>query len=530
MRQRVTFILAICLALVLSLQPVAMAGPPRAAGASMGGSPGTWYVGATPPNVDYSKPVLVFVHGKGGWSGDWWEPTVYHGSNDMYSYAYSNGYRTAFVDLIPEASMWTNGQLLNRQLNEITAYFGVSRVTIIAHSKGGVDANAAAVHYGASAKISQIITLGSPHGGSPLADMAFSTWTWWLAALLGQRGDATYVLQTGYMSYYRSVTDGRGNAVPYHTLSGDRCGPVFTALWMGCAFIAGEDDGMVPVWSTRIPGGTHVKEGSWDHDEIRMGSRTWSWFAPLLRAGATEAAGPPAGGQPEATAAQARPGGPPGGAGGPVTPGNAILRGGNTAEHPVTHFPVESGVRSATFTFLASGPDFRATLVGPDGSTRTVGMKGRVPADDLFAGAWLGTVTIQGPAAGQWRLQADAPARTGYLMMLSLDSDLHATLGVGQALAAPGSRQSLAVGFRGRAPAASQAEAAFALAGQQPYGRTAFQGAAGALNASLTIPAGNSIHNVTVTVTGTLPDGTAFERTLATSFAAVAPGARGAWR
>ncbi|MDF2630279.1 MAG: putative lipase [Symbiobacteriaceae bacterium] len=514
MRKRTLIFFAICLMLLLSLQPRASAGVLLGPGGAVaGGSPGTWYIGATPAGFDPAKPVLVFVHGKGGWSGSWWEPTVYHGTNDMYTYAYNNGYRTAFVDLYPERNMWTNGELLNRQLNEITAYFGVPKVTLVAHSKGGVDANAAAAHYGASGKISRVITLGSPHGGSPLADMAYSTWTWWLGELLGQRNEATYVLQTGYMSYFRSVTDGRGAGVPYYSLSGYRCGPFATALWLGCVFIGGEDDGLVPVWSARMPGATHLKEGYWDHDEIRMGSRVWSWFAPVIGPGSAGGPGPVAGAL--------------GSGGRPEAPGNLILRGGNTLLDGTAAFPVESGVRSATFTFLASSPSFSATLAAPDGSAYRVVMTGQVPAGDVFAGAWMGTVTVNSPAAGTWTLTGAAEAETGYVMVAALDSDLRATADVGQAVATPGGQQSLRVSFRGMAPAASRAEAAIAVAGQGAHGRPTFAADGRAL---FSLPGGNGIHNVTVTVNGTLPDGTEFERTLVTSFAAVDLGDRGTWR
>ncbi|HWI60801.1 MAG TPA: hypothetical protein VNT75_03055 [Symbiobacteriaceae bacterium] len=528
MRKRLLVLLVVCLSLILCLQPMASAGVLLGGGGSSGGSPGTWYIGATPPNVDYTKPVLVFVHGKGGWSGSWFEPTVYHGTNDMYAYAYNNGYRTAFTDLYPDKSMWANGELLNRQLDEITAYFGVSKVTIVAHSKGGLDVNSASVHYGANPKISRIVTLGSPHWGSPVADMAYSTWTWWLAALLGERNDATYVLQTGYMSYFRSITDGR-DPVPYYTLSGYKCGPVFTALWMGCAVIGGEDDGLVGVSSARIPGGTHLKEGYWDHDEIRMGSRTWSWFAPVIRTAGTASPAVASVGA-KLAAAGGQPTDAGRGNGKPEAPGSLIMRGGTTTEHATATFPVESGVRGATFTFLASSRDFTATLVGPDGSAQNVTMASQVDKSEVFAGAWTGSVTVANPAAGQWTLKAAAGSETGYFMLADLDSDLKATLDVGSGVAVPGAKQELKVGFRGKAPAQSRAEAAVAMAGQQVHGRPAFSQAGGVHTALLDLPAGNGIHNVTVTVTGTLPDGTAFERSLVTSVAAVAPGDRGTWK
>ena len=57
----------------------------------------TVYYGATPaqPDGGTSKPVLLFVHGAGGEAPDWWS------ANNMYSDAWSAGYRTAFVELTP---------------------------------------------------------------------------------------------------------------------------------------------------------------------------------------------------------------------------------------------------------------------------------------------------------------------------------------------------------------------------------------------------------------------------------------------
>jgi hypothetical protein len=559
MRNRFLAAVAVLMTLVLSLAPLAaQAARPNAVSVpvpvvlgaggaaagdvsvqgTIGGSantPGTIWIGATPPNVSYSKPVLVFVPGKGSPASSWWTDTVYHGTNDMYTYAYNNGYRTAFVDLYTAGSMWANGEMLRGQIDQIAAYFGVAKVTLVAHSKGGVDANAASVHYGASPRISRVITLGTPHWGTPVADLAYSTWTWWLAALLGERNDATYVMQTGYMDYFRSITDGRDPTVPYYTLSGYKCGPVFTALWMGCAAISGEDDGLVPVWSARKPGGTHLKEGYWDHDEIRMGSRTWNWFVPQIQtaatgSGAVAAAGPLLAAAP---GRQSDVGAGSGASGKPGAPGNLILRGGSTAEPTPAAFPLEAGVRSVTFTFLASGPDFTGTLVGPDGSSIAVAATGQVAAGEVFAGAWIGTAEVNNPAAGSWSLKAAAPGATGYLLVATLESDLQATLDAGRGVATPGAGRALTVAAtaQGRVISGLKAEAAVSLSGQQPHGRPAFAaGAGGQLVATVAVPAGSGIHNVTVNLTGTLPDGTAFERTLFTSFAAVAPGDWGSWR
>ncbi|HWI64451.1 MAG TPA: hypothetical protein VNT75_21685, partial [Symbiobacteriaceae bacterium] len=441
-RRRLSVLIGVLLLVLLAAQPLAQAAKPMAAppdpaiGAApgeftvMGGTSGAQgmvgdiYYGAIPPNVDYTKPVLVFVHGYNSSAHTWWQETAYHGVNDMYTYAYNNGYRTAFVNLGPDRDMWYNGSLLNTKLDTIRSYYGVSKVTIVAHSKGGVDSNAASVHYGAASKISRIITLGSPHKGTPLSDMAYSSWTWWLAAIFGATNDATYVLQTGYMNYYRSITP--TDTIPYYTFSGYKCGPINSAMWYGCMAISGEDDGVVPVWSTRIPGGTHLKEGYWDHDEIKMGSRTWSYFAPYIRTAALSS--------PAVAAEGARLAAAPGqvlDAGHSKkaeAPGNVILRGGETAGQAPPAFPVESQVRSAAYTVISSSAGLTATLTGPDGQSYTVHTTSQIPEGELFAGAWTGTVQVDRPAAGQWNLSASAPGNAGYLMVAALDSDLQATL------------------------------------------------------------------------------------------------------
>lgn len=532
-----------CLTLVLVLQPLAVQAKaqkaaevpmPAAAGnllggdlgdvsilgsvgSQPGGSPGTWYIGATPPNVDYNKPVLLFVHGKGGWAGIWWGDTVYHGVNDMYNYAYNNGYRTAFVDLHPNKDMWVNGQLLSSLINTVTSYFGVSQVDIVAHSKGGVDSDAALYYYGANAKVRRVITLGTPHWGTPIADMAYSTWTGWIASLLGEKNDATYVMQTGYMSNFRAGVNEAATS-PFYTLSGYKCGPVFTALWTSCAFISGEDDGLVSVSSARRPSSTHLKEGYWDHDEIRMGSRTWSWFAPVIQTASVPSA--IAVGDLLAAASTAK---TDAGFSTPAAPGNVILRGGSTKQGRAPAFPLESGVRNATFTFMATSPDVAATLSGPNGESVTITMQEQMGAEGLFPGAWVGTATVNSPAAGSWSVDADGAKETGWFLVTELDSDLQATLDLGSDVSAPSAHRGLAVSFTGAAPRSSQAEAVLSGKDRAPTGRATFASAAGKLQAKV-LPGKAGIHTVTVTVTGTLEDGSAFERTVVTSFAAGTPG------
>jgi triacylglycerol esterase/lipase EstA (alpha/beta hydrolase family) len=172
-------------------------------------------VGATPPNVDLSKPPIVFVQGMNGKAQAWWSETRYHGVNDMYEIAYQNGYRTAFVQLYDaagngSATPWDNGKLLAQMLAQIYSYFG-QKVNIVAHSKGGPDTQAALVEYGAYPYVNKVVTLSSPHYGSNLANLAYSWWAGWLAELLGQQSPGVYSLQTGEMEKYRQQIDGNPN-------------------------------------------------------------------------------------------------------------------------------------------------------------------------------------------------------------------------------------------------------------------------------------------------------------------------------
>jgi triacylglycerol lipase len=49
---------------------------------------------------------------------------------------------------------------------------GCDRVDVIAHSLGGLDARWALAHLGLSKKVASLVTIGTPHRGTPLADLA----------------------------------------------------------------------------------------------------------------------------------------------------------------------------------------------------------------------------------------------------------------------------------------------------------------------------------------------------------------------
>ncbi|MFC7441884.1 esterase/lipase family protein [Laceyella putida] len=372
-------------------------------------APGTWFVGATPANADTSKPPIVFVQGLHGRAQSWWEETSYHGVNDMYETAYNNGYRTAFVQLYDApggdaANPWDNGRLLAGMLEQIHNYYG-QKVNIVAHSKGGPDTQAALIHYGAYRFVNKVVTLGSPHEGSHLADLAYSSWAGWLADLLGQQDAGTYSLQVGEMAKFREQTDNHANARQnrYYTTAGTSWGPTFSALAAGGLYLwqYGDNDGLVNVWSTDLPYGTHLFTADLDHDEIRTGRAVFSRIESTLRT---------------ATASVTQKVGEPLGTAEAVNKQEAFVRGGALAgqkEH-VQQVPVEAGVKEAVFLVRTKASDTQVVLVSPSGKeVKQVRMS---KDGEFFRGATVQEIRVAKPEAGNWQVKLLSKGEDAYLL------------------------------------------------------------------------------------------------------------------
>src|SRR2546423_12379851 len=137
------------------------------------------FYGAVPPD-GADGPVLVFVHGLQGKASDWWL------NNDMYSSAYAAGYRTAFVSLnadnTPNNAPWAqNAVVLKGLFPKIAAHFTTPHFYVVAHSKGGLDVQAALLTPDRTALdpatfpiVKAVFLLATPNQGTALADWAFN--------------------------------------------------------------------------------------------------------------------------------------------------------------------------------------------------------------------------------------------------------------------------------------------------------------------------------------------------------------------
>jgi hypothetical protein len=491
---------------------------PQAAGMSPDGTPGTIYYGATPAGGGANKPVLVFVQGLHGQANTWWT-----GGNDMYSDAYYAGYRTAFVDLIDAGgsggSIWNNGQMLAGQLNTITAHYGVSSVNIVAHSKGGLDSNAAIVHYGAAPLVQNLFQLSSPNGGSQLADLSYSWWAGWLASILGQRDDAVYSLQTGQMSSFRSLSDGRSenSYVHYYTSAGTSHGSIFGALWYGGAYLQvyGSNDGAVTVTSAHHPLGTHIfTDGNLDHDQMPIGHNTWSrvqnYVSSYWRGLSPEQ--PPL--KAEVTSPYAS------------LPAGDIIRGGQVSGNASERFAVENGAAALNIAALTnSGVD--VTLRGPDGRIYQPVAVQQGDRSQPLGAATYHIFQISNPASGAWQAQfSNAPslgigkAQVGaYLLVAEVDSNVQVSLSSDSAALtfAPASAARFTLHANDGATNLRNLTLTSHLSGSISSATQTVAGNDDRI--SVNLPSAPGVYNLSLTVRGLDASGAAFERSLTTSFA-----------
>lgn len=210
----------------------------------------------------------------------------------MYTRAFQAGHRTAFVSVHPDQSYWTNGPMFAGMLNTICNFYGVNRVVVIAHSKGGLDTDAALIHNNAWNRVERVITLGSPHFGTLLADLASSGWTSWLGVIFGQNNNATKSLQTGAAASFRNLTDNHPNRprTNFRTYGGWRYNGW---LWTSGVYLSRNggsssqcgNDGVVNYSSTRRPNsavifGCNDSRGGVNHSDIAKGTPMWATYRP----------------------------------------------------------------------------------------------------------------------------------------------------------------------------------------------------------------------------------------------------------
>lgn len=274
----------------------------------------TIYYGAVPPGRE-SAPVLVFVYGLAGVVEDWWTDQTIAGLNDMYILAYEAGYRTAFanqnlnpemldpaapeptgesdcvVERRPSYDFSHNGEVLSQQFAAIIEHYAVEQVDIIAHSKGGIDTQAAITWFGASDSIQRVFTLATPHQGTPVVDMLWSPEGFWISKILGQRDRGTLSLTTNVMQAFRDEVDANqaNTNIQYFWGAGNEWNRPdslyeLTGEWLQEQPNGGDNDGVVTVSSAELSYATPLFVKPWNHVEAYMGRNAFPYIQQHLLA------------------------------------------------------------------------------------------------------------------------------------------------------------------------------------------------------------------------------------------------------
>ncbi len=274
---------------------------PANLGSSFGGSTtgNEILYGATPPNLDPKKPVVVYVHGFSELGRAWFR------NNDIYAETYRNGQNCAFASMTRDGGMWVNGRILAVMLDDITRRFGVNDVVIVAHSNGGKASEVAMFWQNRRNKVSRVITLGTPFFGTELANVAQAPGLSWISNLIGI-GGGTSTSTTYYMSgFARPLLDNLSNNQPGKFINfgswGYNTGNIFNSLptiaggnllnTLGSGPSRGGNDGVTPYWSSTRPNGRpqwvpgHGNPVSrYNHQQIVQSNIIWPWVKPRLTA------------------------------------------------------------------------------------------------------------------------------------------------------------------------------------------------------------------------------------------------------
>jgi triacylglycerol lipase len=144
------------------------------------------------------------------------------------------------------------------QLVRAVDRIGAPRLNIIAHSMGGLDARYAIARLGLESKVACLITVGTPHQGTPLADLGHELSAGKIGRVMEMFGVDPRVfadLSTRKMKDFNLIiedTPGVAYAsVVGHAQSVARLHPLLLPAHLYLAELAGGNDGLVPTTSQK---------------------------------------------------------------------------------------------------------------------------------------------------------------------------------------------------------------------------------------------------------------------------------------
>ncbi|HEY0989668.1 MAG TPA: alpha/beta fold hydrolase [Kofleriaceae bacterium] len=249
--------LTLVIALVVALLVVALVAVPlwrkRAAAAERAVEVPLEGVTAVPGPVERGPPLpVVLVHGLFGFDRIGVPGARFDYFRGIARHLESLGCHAHAVRLPAAASVPERARELVTAIDALPH----DRIDLIAHSLGGLDARYALTHLGLAGRVRSLVTVGTPHRGTPLADLALRgplDWARRIVRALGVPMEALEWLGTEALAEFNAkVVDAPG--VRYACVVGGMRdeGNVPLALVPAPAYqrrVAGPNDGLVPISS-----------------------------------------------------------------------------------------------------------------------------------------------------------------------------------------------------------------------------------------------------------------------------------------
>jgi len=196
---------------------------------------------------------VILVHGLFGFDRIGVPGAKLHYFRGLVDHLATLGCHAHAVRLPPAASVPERAQVLADKI----AALPHDRVDIIAHSLGGLDARYALAHCGLASRVRSLVTIGTPHRGTPLADLAtegpLGLGRKAIAALGIPLAALDWLSPAALEKFNREVLDAPG--VRYACVVGgmrEASTPIPLAIAPAHAYLrklAGANDGLVPIAS-----------------------------------------------------------------------------------------------------------------------------------------------------------------------------------------------------------------------------------------------------------------------------------------
>lgn len=357
-------------------------------------------------SIEASRPV-VMAHGilssGGTWAGTW-----VPGLRGL-GLPHSNELNMGNLD-----SIGNNAGKISNVVAASKRRWGVDKVNLVCHSKGGLDSR----HFvEGSSDVEQVIQLGTPNAGSPLADLVQGASLGFLGfvptlVINALAGPAGVQLTQPYMAIYNGF-HGSNPEVRYTALAGNYepacrfgifCSHPIDALLVG---ITGAGDTIVPISSVHALGYTQNRifttrggDNQAIHTSLTGAQRVFDIVRDRVQALGTR--------QPAADSARVPPVPHTATAGGPISQGETRLH----------EIPVDSS-GAVFFTLMYPAGDLDLSLISPSGQRfdPTVPASAAVTHDEAdILGGRLETYAFSAPETGLWTAEVRGAAVTGTLV------------------------------------------------------------------------------------------------------------------